>query len=55
MAWHGETLVGFDLETTGTEPLEARIVTASIVEVDGGGHVRRRRDWLADPGIRIPE
>ncbi|MFF9850359.1 3'-5' exonuclease [Streptomyces litmocidini] len=55
MAWHGSTLVGFDLETTGTEPLEARIVTASIVEVDGGGQVSRRRDWLADPGVRIPE
>ncbi|MFF8379306.1 3'-5' exonuclease [Streptomyces sp. NPDC015661] len=55
MAWHGDTLVGFDLETTGTEPLEARIVTASIVEVDGGGQVGQRRDWLADPGIRIPE
>ncbi|MEX0168457.1 3'-5' exonuclease [Streptomyces sp. LMG1-1-1.1] len=55
MAWHGDTLVGFDLETTGTEPLEARIVTASIVEVDGGGRVTHRRDWLADPGIRIPE
>lgn len=29
MSWHGEPLVGFDLETTGTEPLEARIVTTS--------------------------
>ncbi|WP_309051782.1 3'-5' exonuclease [Streptomyces sp.] len=54
MAWHGETLVGFDLETTGTDPLEARIVTASVVEVDGGGRITHRRDWLADPGIRIP-
>ncbi|MFF3314152.1 3'-5' exonuclease [Streptomyces sp. NPDC003035] len=53
MAWHGEELVGFDLETTGTEPLEARIVTASIVGVHGG-RVARQRDWLADPGIRIP-
>ncbi|MFF7181159.1 exonuclease domain-containing protein [Streptomyces sp. NPDC008121] len=53
MAWHGETLVGFDLETTGTEPLEARIVTASVVGVHGG-RVVRQRDWLADPGIRIP-
>ncbi|MFF8606191.1 3'-5' exonuclease [Streptomyces sp. NPDC015346] len=53
MAWHGEELVGFDLETTGTEPLEARIVTASIVGVHGG-RVVRQRDWLADPGIRIP-
>ncbi|MFF9012256.1 3'-5' exonuclease [Streptomyces sp. NPDC014870] len=55
MAWHGEPLVGFDLETTGTEPLEARIVTAAIVGVSGDGRVTRHRDWLADPGIRIPE
>ncbi|GAA2814985.1 3'-5' exonuclease [Streptomyces showdoensis] len=54
MAWHAEMLVGFDLETTGTEPLEARIVTASVVAVHGG-RVVRRQDWLADPGIRIPE
>ncbi|MGW5424606.1 exonuclease domain-containing protein [Streptomyces sp. NPDC003943] len=54
MAWHGEPLVGFDLETTGTDPLEARIVTASVVGVHGG-RVVRQRDWLADPGIRIPE
>lgn len=53
MTWYGEPLVGFDLETTGTEPLEARIVTAAVVEVQGG-EVIRQRSWLADPGIRIP-
>ncbi|MFK4222023.1 3'-5' exonuclease [Streptomyces sp. NPDC019890] len=53
MAWHGEPLVGFDLETTGTEPLEARIVTAAIVGVRPGEPVRRL-GWLADPGIHIP-
>ncbi|PRH79121.1 DNA polymerase III subunit epsilon [Streptomyces solincola] len=53
MSWHGETLVGFDLETTGTEPREARIVTAAVVEVRGG-QVTGRREWLADPGVRIP-
>lgn len=53
MTWHGEPLAGFDLETTGTEPLEARIVTAAVVEVRGG-EVIRQRTWLADPGIRIP-
>jgi DNA polymerase III subunit epsilon len=53
MTWHGEQLVGFDLETTGTDPLEARIVTAAVVEVLGG-EVIRQRTWLADPGIRIP-
>ncbi|MFD7863801.1 3'-5' exonuclease [Streptomyces sp. NPDC059783] len=55
MSWHRQALVGFDLETTGTEPLEARIVTAAVVRVDGaGGEPSERRTWLADPGIRIP-
>ncbi|MFF5971333.1 3'-5' exonuclease [Streptomyces sp. NPDC012769] len=53
MAWYGEELAGFDLETTGTDPLEARIVTASIVGVHDG-RVVRQHDWLADPGVRIP-
>ncbi|WP_371655309.1 MULTISPECIES: 3'-5' exonuclease [unclassified Streptomyces] len=53
MGWHREPLVGFDLETTGTDPLEARIVTAAIVGVKDGEAVRQR-NWLADPGIRIP-
>ncbi|WP_175409375.1 3'-5' exonuclease [Streptomyces sp. TRM64462] len=53
MRWHGETLVGFDLETTGTEPLEARIVTAAVVEMRGG-ETHARKEWLADPGVRIP-
>ncbi|WP_433893340.1 3'-5' exonuclease [Streptomyces sp. CA-111067] len=53
MAWHEELLVGFDLETTGTDPLQARIVTAAVTEVKGGEPVRRRA-WLADPGVPIP-
>ncbi|MER7046974.1 3'-5' exonuclease [Streptomyces jumonjinensis] len=53
MAWHGEPLVGFDLETTGTDPLEARIVTAAVVRVSADDPVERRV-WLADPGVRIP-
>ncbi|MFE2480660.1 3'-5' exonuclease [Streptomyces sp. NPDC001194] len=52
--WHGGVLIGFDLETTGTEPGESRIVTAAVVEVRAG-EVRGRRGWLADPGIPIPE
>ncbi|KOU13153.1 DNA polymerase III subunit epsilon [Streptomyces sp. WM6372] len=52
--WHGGVLIGFDLETTGTEPGESRIVTAAVVEVRAG-EVRDRRGWLADPGIPIPE
>lgn len=53
MSWHGGPLVGFDLETTGTDPLDARIVTAAVVEVRPG-EPETRRLWLADPGIRIP-
>ncbi|MGW7363807.1 exonuclease domain-containing protein [Streptomyces sp. NPDC054841] len=53
MTWHREPLAGFDLETTGTDPLDARIVTAAVVVVRGG-ETTGRRTWLADPGIRIP-
>jgi DNA polymerase-3 subunit epsilon len=53
MGWHQELMVGFDLETTGTNPAESRIVTAAVVELKAGetlGH----RTWLADPGVPIP-
>ncbi|MFI6038965.1 3'-5' exonuclease [Streptomyces sp. NPDC051315] len=53
MAWHRELLIGFDLETTGTDPREARIVTGAVIEV-GDGQVLGRREWLADPGVEIP-
>ncbi|OII62274.1 DNA polymerase III subunit epsilon [Streptomyces sp. CC53] len=53
MRWHGQALVGFDLETTGTDPQEARIVTAAVVEMRDGS-VLARREWLADPGVLIP-
>ncbi|GAA3731884.1 3'-5' exonuclease [Streptomyces tremellae] len=53
MTWHGGPLAGFDLETTGTEPLEARIVSAAVVEA-AGGEVVESRTWLADPGVLIP-
>ncbi|MFJ8077422.1 3'-5' exonuclease [Streptomyces sp. NPDC096176] len=53
MSWHRELLVGFDLETTGTDPLDARIVTAAVVELRAGQPVRRH-GWMADPGISIP-
>ncbi|MEU9331636.1 3'-5' exonuclease [Streptomyces sp. NPDC048290] len=53
MAWHEELLIGFDLETTGTDPREARIVTGAVVEVRAG-QVLGHREWLADPGVPIP-
>ncbi|MEU6097210.1 3'-5' exonuclease [Streptomyces sp. NPDC047079] len=53
MAWHRQLLIGFDLETTGTDPYEARIVTGAVIEVKDGKPLGRR-DWLADPGVKIP-
>ena len=53
MGWHRELLTGFDLETTGTNPCEARIVTGAVVEVKDGV-LRGHREWLADPGVEIP-
>ncbi|MEU3281228.1 3'-5' exonuclease [Streptomyces antibioticus] len=53
MAWYQELLVGFDLETTGTDPREARIVTGAVIEVRDG-QVLGHREWLADPGVEIP-
>lgn len=51
-AWYEGPLCGFDLETTGTDPETARIVTACVAELNGDepGAV----NWLADPGIEIP-
>ncbi|MGW5326502.1 exonuclease domain-containing protein [Streptomyces sp. NPDC004014] len=53
MGWHRELLIGFDLETTGTDPHEARIVTGAVIEVRAGEPMGRR-EWLADPGVEIP-
>ncbi|MFE1948960.1 3'-5' exonuclease [Streptomyces sp. NPDC059524] len=53
MGWHRELLIGFDLETTGTDPREARIVTGAVIEVRDGA-VLGHRQWLADPGVPIP-
>ncbi|HZF92105.1 3'-5' exonuclease [Streptomyces sp.] len=53
MGWHRELLIGFDLETTGTDPHTARIVTAAVIEVRDGQPLGRR-EWLADPGVEIP-
>lgn len=52
--WHIGSLVGFDLETTGKNPHEARIVTASIVLVDPSGQMRANAEWLINPGVEIP-
>ncbi len=52
--WHAGTVVGFDLETTGTDPHTARIVSAAVVAVESDGRVGSSRAWMVDPGMPIP-
>lgn len=54
--WDVGTLVGFDLETTGTDPMRARVVTAAIVHHQMDDVVGPQSlHWLVNPGIEIPE
>ncbi|MEQ6898229.1 3'-5' exonuclease [Microbacterium sp. KR10-403] len=50
------TRVGvFDLETTGVDVTRDRIVTAHVGLLDGAGSVCDAHDWIADPGVEIPD
>ncbi|MGW3075954.1 MULTISPECIES: exonuclease domain-containing protein [unclassified Kitasatospora] len=53
MSWWQQPLVGFDLETTGTDPAVDRIVTAALVDTVGAALVGTAH-WLLDPGVPIP-
>lgn len=50
-----ESLLVFDTETTGVDPTQARIVTASLGLMDGAGEILQQWQWLIDPGVEIPE
>ncbi|MGZ8804282.1 MAG: exonuclease domain-containing protein [Microbacterium sp.] len=45
----------FDLETTGVDVRNDRIVTAHVGVLDAAGTALSSLDWLADPGVPIPE
>ncbi|MCS5713091.1 exonuclease domain-containing protein [Herbiconiux sp. CPCC 205716] len=53
-AWASRLAV-FDLETTGIDVDTSRVVTANVTLLDDSGAPALRRDWLADPGVEIPE
>lgn len=53
--WTRGPRAAFDLETTGRDPHSARIVTASVVHTDASGAVTHEWEWLADPGVEIPD
>lgn len=52
--WHELPRAAFDLETTGRDPHTARIVTASVVIVNGRGELLQHHEWMVDPGVEIP-
>lgn len=45
----------FDLETTGVDVAQDRIVTAHVGLLGPDGNPRTATTWLADPGVDIPE
>ena len=55
MSWIHGPRATFDLETTCVDVETARIVTASLLLLNPDGSVRRAGEWLADPGVEIPE
>lgn len=53
MSWHTRRLAAFDLETTGIDVEQDRVVTAAV-SVVGGGEPTASLAWLVDPGVEIP-
>ncbi|WP_407553112.1 3'-5' exonuclease [Streptomyces sp. Pv4-95] len=54
MSWHTSRMAGFDIESTGPDPLTARIVTACVVQC-GGSQPVQSATWLTDvDGEDIP-
>jgi DNA polymerase-3 subunit epsilon len=50
-----DRLVVFDTETTGLDTRQARIVTAYVGIIDAEGVPTEAHEWLANPGIPIPD
>ncbi|MER7016143.1 3'-5' exonuclease [Saccharopolyspora sp. NPDC000359] len=53
-SWADGPLLAFDLETTGTDTTQDRIVTATVISIVPG-RAPDVRTWLADPGVEIPD
>lgn len=45
----------FDLETTGVDVYEDRIVTAFVGLMDSDGNLHEKRSWLIYPEVEIPQ
>lgn len=46
-------MLSFDVETTGTDPRTAKIVTSALVSISG--RQVQEQELLADPGVDIPQ
>lgn len=55
MTYWDTRLAVFDLETTGVDVDTSRIVSACIAVLEPDGSLHAQFNWLADPGIEIPE
>ena len=53
--WDSWDMLGFDLETTGVNVFEDRIVTAALVAIWNEGTRQHTTNYIVDPGIDIPE
>ncbi|KNC20071.1 DNA polymerase III subunit epsilon [Arthrobacter sp. RIT-PI-e] len=54
-SWHQGPRAAFDLAPPGRDPRTARIVPATVVLVDADGALLEHHEWLADPGVVIPD
>lgn len=52
--WHLRPLAAFDVETTGVDLEQDRIVTAAVIETAADGTPSAQWTWLVDPGVEIP-
>ncbi len=55
MTYWDTRLAVFDLETTGVDTDTSRIVSACIAVLEPDGTLYEQWNWLADPGVAIPE
>lgn len=53
MTWHLTRWGAFDLETTGVDVENDRIVTAAVYGL-GGGQPVEPHEWFVNPGVEIP-
>ena len=54
--WHLGPMIAFDTESTGTSVENDRIVTATIVLLDGSGNTKPEiLDVLINPGVPVPD